>query len=108
MIRSRDHAIPLYNDAREAMGLSRATKWSDITNDTEVQQRLFNTYSNIDKVEAFFGGLAEDHINGSDFGELFYKSFYDQVKRMWMKVLFIFFLLNSCILMKNKNSFVRV
>ncbi|GES81430.1 heme peroxidase [Rhizophagus clarus] len=83
VIRSRDRAIPLYNDARYAMGLGRANDWSDITNDTDVQQRLIDTYSNdINKVEAFFGGLAEDHVNGSDFGELFYKSFYDQ----WVSV----------------------
>ncbi|CAG8663617.1 4652_t:CDS:10 [Rhizophagus irregularis] len=83
VIRNRDHAIPLYNDAREAMGLRRASEWSDITNDTEVQQRLISAYSNdIDKVEAFFGGLAEDHVKGSDFGELLYKSFYDQ----WLSV----------------------
>ncbi|CAG8456991.1 13944_t:CDS:10 [Funneliformis mosseae] len=62
VIRNRDHVIPLYNDAREAMGLKRATKWSDITNDTVVQSRLIETYSNdIDKVEAYLGGLAEDH-----------------------------------------------
>jgi hypothetical protein len=84
VIRNRDHAIPLYNDAREAMGLSRAREWSDITNDTDVQQRLINAYSNdIDRVEAFFGGLAEDHVKGSDFGELFYKSFYDQVGKFF-------------------------
>ena len=81
MVRSRDHAIPLYNDAREAMGLSRAIEWSDITNNTEVLQRLVDTYDNINDVEAFFGGLAEDHYKGSDFGELFYKSFYDQVRK---------------------------
>jgi hypothetical protein len=64
------------------MGLKRALKWSDITNNTEVQQRLIDTYEQIDKVESMFGGLAEDHINGSDFGELFYSSFYDQVKKL--------------------------
>src|SRR4051795_8165366 len=80
VIRSRDHAIPLYNDAREAMGLRRATEWSDITNDTEVQQRLIDTYGDINKVEALFGGLAESHVNGSEFGELFYTSFYNQVR----------------------------
>ena len=62
------------------MGLKRAIKWSDITDDTEVQQRLIDAYEDINKVEAIFGGLAETHINGSNFGLLFYKSFYDQVK----------------------------
>ncbi|CAI2168967.1 20040_t:CDS:10 [Funneliformis geosporum] len=63
VIRNRDHVIPLYNDAREAMGLKRATEWSNITNDPIVQNRLIETYSNdIDRVEAFIGGLAEDHM----------------------------------------------
>ena len=81
VMRSRDHVIPLYNDAREAMGLKRAVKWTDITNDIETVQRLIDTYGEIDRVEAFLGGLAEDHVKGSDLGELFYKSFYDQVRK---------------------------
>ena len=63
------------------MGFSRAKTWSDITSDPEVQQRLTDTYNNVDEVEAFIGGLAEDHTKGSDFGDLFYKSFYDQVSK---------------------------
>ena len=61
------------------MGLKRNLQWADITNDTKVQKRLVNTYAKIEKVEAYIGGLAEDHVNGSNFGELFYKSAYDQV-----------------------------
>ena len=101
MIRSRDRLIPLYNDAREAMGLKRAVKWSDITSDIEIAQRLIDTYGDIDRVEAFIGGLAEDHVKGSDFGELFYKSFYDQVRETARKL----YLQRICILTKTKFIF---
>ena len=43
--RGRDHGLPSYNDTREANGFGRATDWSDITSNTDMQERLYLTYS---------------------------------------------------------------
>ncbi|CAI2175626.1 490_t:CDS:10 [Funneliformis geosporum] len=77
-----DRGIPLYNDARAAFGLPKKTSWADISSDPDVQKRLEDTYGTVDRVEALMGGLAEDHINGGNYGELFYKSFSEQ----WLNI----------------------
>ncbi|CAI2171547.1 10820_t:CDS:2 [Funneliformis geosporum] len=78
VVRSRDRGMPLYNDAREAFGLTRKTQFTEISSNTEVQERLQAVYKSVDQVESFIGGLAEDHIKGSILGELFHKSFTQQ------------------------------
>ncbi|GBC07611.1 hypothetical protein RclHR1_07570007 [Rhizophagus clarus] len=81
-IRGRDHGILLYNDARQAFGLARKNSFAEISSDPDVQKRLQDTYTTVDRIEALIGGLAEDHVNGGNFGELFYKSFSEQ----WIKI----------------------
>ncbi|RIA86085.1 heme peroxidase [Glomus cerebriforme] len=78
-LRVRDRGIPLYNDVRNAYGLSRAEKFSDITSNTVVQARLQEIYSTVDSVEALAGALAEDHLVGSNFGPLIHTSMKEQV-----------------------------
>ncbi|RHZ69451.1 hypothetical protein Glove_283g157 [Diversispora epigaea] len=78
LFRGRDQGLPKYNQARVNFGFTKANDWSDITNDTEVQNRLNATYSNIDQVEALVGSLAEDHIEESNFGPLFLKNMKEQ------------------------------
>ncbi|RIA89934.1 heme peroxidase [Glomus cerebriforme] len=82
IVRSRDHGIPLYNDAREAFGLPRKTSWAQMSSDPDVQQKLQNTYASVDQVEALMGGLAEDHINGGNYGELISASFVETWTRI--------------------------
>ncbi|CAG8583688.1 12338_t:CDS:10 [Gigaspora margarita] len=77
-LRSRDRGMPMYNDVRAALGLNRANTWSDITKDVLVQKRLQSLYTSIDLVEAYVGGLAEDHLQGSNFGQLFQTSMIQQ------------------------------
>ncbi|CAG8535727.1 5775_t:CDS:10 [Dentiscutata erythropus] len=77
-MRGRDHGIPKYNDARQYFGLTRAQDWSDISSDPAVQSRLRNVYGTVDQVESFVGGLAEDHVPGSNLGPLFYHSYINQ------------------------------
>ncbi|CAN0319979.1 unnamed protein product, partial [Scytosiphon promiscuus] len=38
--------VPLYNDAREAYGLSRFSSFSEVTSDTTVQQLLADAHGN--------------------------------------------------------------
>ncbi|CAG8454369.1 2143_t:CDS:10 [Diversispora eburnea] len=78
LFRGRDQGLPKYNQARVNFGFTKANSWSDITNNTEVQERLNATYSNIDQVEVMVGGLAEDHISESNFGPLFLKNMIEQ------------------------------
>ena len=77
-LRVRDRGIPLYNDVRELYGFPRAKDFSDITQNTVVQERLKSLYSSVDEIEALVGGLAEDHYNNSNFGPLFQKSMQEQ------------------------------
>lgn len=52
--------VPTYNDAREAYGLSRATSFTDITNDTVVQTLLEDAYGgDVALLDALTGALAE-------------------------------------------------
>src|SRR5581483_1756286 len=81
-VRGRDHGVPLYNDAREAFGLTRKNSFTDISSDPDVQQRLQETYGTVDRIEALMGGLAEDHVNGGNYGELFNTSFSQE----WIKI----------------------
>ena len=68
--RGRDHGLPSYNDARRALGLTPAQRFSDISSNMSIQVRLSNAYGNVEDIDAWVGGLAEDHVNGAMMGEL--------------------------------------
>ncbi|MFA9408496.1 MAG: peroxidase family protein [Candidatus Dadabacteria bacterium] len=70
--RGRDHGLPKYNDVREQMGLSRAQSFQDISSDPDIQMRLLDAYGNVDNIDLWPGGLAEDPVSGSHLGELFH------------------------------------
>ena len=66
--RGRDHALPSYNDIRQRLGLRRARGFFDINSRVNVQSALTNVYRNVDRVEAWIGLIAEEHVAGSSFG----------------------------------------
>ena len=69
--RGRDHGIPLYNDMREAAGLARKNSISEITANASVRQALSTLYNNnVNLIDAWVGGLAEDHVPDASLGEL--------------------------------------
>ncbi|MEL7312935.1 MAG: peroxidase family protein [Pseudomonadota bacterium] len=71
--RGRDHGVGSYNDVREAIGLERYTSFDQITSDAEVQAALVAAYDNdVDRIDLWVGGLAEDTIGESQFGPLFH------------------------------------
>ena len=72
MQRGRDHGLPLYNDAREQMGLSRATSFQEINSDPDIQMKLQEAYGDVDSIDLWAGGLAEEPLAGSHLGELFH------------------------------------
>jgi peroxidase len=80
--RARDDGIGTYNQVREAYGLSPITSFSQITSNTVVQGELAAAYGTVDNIDPFEGGLAEDHLPGSDVGPLFQAIMVDQFKRL--------------------------
>ncbi|MDB5334067.1 MAG: heme peroxidase [Phycisphaerales bacterium] len=81
--RDRDNGIPNYNTLRVAMGLPAVTSFSQITTDVKVQQALAQAYpGGVNTIDAFEGGLAEDHVRGSDVGPLFQAVMVDQFTRL--------------------------
>ncbi|MEO1567551.1 MAG: peroxidase family protein, partial [Pseudomonadota bacterium] len=69
--RGRDHGVPGYNDMRAALGLTRVTQFGEITSDNDLAEALFDTYGDVNEIDLWVGGLAEDAVAGSQLGELF-------------------------------------
>jgi hypothetical protein len=80
--RGRDNGIPDYNTLRAAYGLPRVTSFAQITSNVQVQQELRQAYGSVDNIDAFEGGLAENHVAGSDVGPLFQAIMVDQFARL--------------------------
>ncbi len=80
--RGRDHGLPAYNDLREAVGLTRAKSFDDVTSDPVLQQKLITTYGTVNAIDAWIGGLAEDPVDGGMLGELFARIVVDQFERL--------------------------
>ena len=70
--RGRDHGLPRYNDVREQLGLPKATSYQDISSNPDIQNRLEEAYGDVDNIDVWVGGLAEDPVPGSHVGELFH------------------------------------
>ncbi|MCH9697404.1 MAG: peroxidase family protein [Gammaproteobacteria bacterium] len=68
--RGRDHGLPAYNTVREAFGLQPALQFSDISSDPDTQNALASVYPDIDDIDVWVGGLAEDPMPGALVGEL--------------------------------------
>lgn len=80
--RGRDHGLPTYNGARLGMGLPPAVTFADITNRPDVQASLAAAYGSVDEIDAWVGGLAEDHYGGAMVGELVFHVLKDQFERL--------------------------
>jgi hypothetical protein len=80
--RGRDHGIGSYNQVREGMGLAAVTSFAQITSNVTVQNELKEAYGNVNNIDAFEGGLAEDPVPGSDVGPLFQAIMVNQFTRL--------------------------
>jgi hypothetical protein len=80
--RGRDHGLASYNEARSAYGLAPATSFADITADPAAQAKLQAMYGSVDEVDAWVGGLAEDHAAGAMVGELVKSVLAHQFRRL--------------------------
>lgn len=82
MQRARDHGLPDYNRCRIDLGLQPKTKFSEITSDKKIQQDLKKVYKDVNDIDPWLGGLAEDHVEGANVGELIFTVLKDQFERM--------------------------
>ena len=81
--RGRDHGVPSYNDVRRAYGLTPVQSFADVSSDPAVQAKLTQAYGgDIDRLELWPGGLAEDHLPGAMLGETFHAIVADQFRRL--------------------------
>ncbi|CAN5582121.1 hypothetical protein BH20VER3_BH20VER3_12870 [soil metagenome] len=55
--------------------------FAEMTSNLDFQARLASAYSAPDDVDAWVGGLVEDHVNGGQFGETFFAIIKDQFTR---------------------------
>lgn len=80
--RGRDHGLPSYNDAREAMGMLRYSGFEAMTDSEMLRARLADAYDDVDAVDLWVGGLAETKLPGSALGELFHHMVVDQFEAL--------------------------
>lgn len=80
--RGRDHGLADYNAARVAFGLRPVTRFAEITKNPELQRALEQTYGNVNNIDLWVGGLAEDHAPGSSVGPTFQRILADQFQRL--------------------------
>lgn len=80
--RGRDHELPGYNEVRESLGLEKIESFHDISCDPEVVAKLKEVYDDVDQIDLWVGGLAEDHLEGSSAGETFTHILVDQFERL--------------------------
>lgn len=81
--RGRDHGLANFNQIRIEMGLAPIDSFADITSDPALQAALAEAYDgNVDNVDAWVGGLAEDHYVGASMGETNRAVLIDQFERL--------------------------
>lgn len=80
--RGRDHGLADYNTTRVAYGLEPIDSFDDITSYEDLQAALEQVYGDVDNIDLWVGGLAEDHLAGSSVGELVQTIVADQFERL--------------------------
>ena len=80
--RGRDLGVASYNDLREALGLARAESFAEVTSDPALALALEALYGDVDLLDAWIGGLAEDAHGDGLLGELFHTVVLDQFLRL--------------------------
>lgn len=80
--RGRDHGLPDYNQMRIDLGLDPVTDFSQVSSDEGIQATLESIYGDIDNIDPWIGGMAEDHVDGALVGELFFTIIKDQFESL--------------------------
>lgn len=66
--RGRDHAIPGYNQIRRLLKMRPVRTFAGITKNVNLRSALQSVYKSVERVEAWPGMVAEDHLEGSSLG----------------------------------------
>lgn len=69
--RGRDLGLGTLNETRLALGLKAYTSFAQITSDATTAAALEAAYGDVNKVELWIGGLAENHLPGAMVGQTF-------------------------------------
>ena len=69
--RGRDLGLGTLNETRAALGLTPYTTFAQITSDAATAEALQAAYGDVNKVELWIGGLAENHLAGAMVGQTF-------------------------------------
>jgi peroxidase len=80
--RGREQGLPGYNRVRQAYGLTPVTQFSQISSDPVVQAKLAQAYATVDDIDAWVGGICEDHLAGANVGALIAAALVDQFSRL--------------------------
>jgi hypothetical protein len=81
--RGRDHGLADYNTVRESYGLTKVTSFDQISSNTTTQNKLSELYDgNVDNIDLWVGGLAENHAPGAMVGETIQAVLADQFTRL--------------------------
>jgi hypothetical protein len=81
--RGRDHGLADYRQLRPAYGIPPANNFGQIPTTPELRSALQSLYANnINNLDAFVVGLAENHLPGSSLGPLFTNIIASQFQRL--------------------------
>ncbi len=80
--RGRDHGIADYNTVRKKYGLPPVSDFKEITKDTNVQEKLCSLYKDVNNIDLWVGGLAEDHAPNASVGPTFQRIIASQFERL--------------------------
>lgn len=69
--RGRDLGLGTLNETRIALGLKPYTSFAEITSDAATAAALKAAYGDVNNVELWIGGLAENHLSGAMVGQTF-------------------------------------
>jgi peroxidase len=76
--RGHDLGLGTLNQTREALGLAPYTSFDQLSSDPETAAAFEKAYGDIDAVDLWAGGLAEDHTEGAVIGPTFGRIIGDQ------------------------------
>lgn len=80
--RGREHGLPSFNQVRRDLGLRPYRRFGQIHPDPKVAARLHSIYPRVEDIDAWVGGLAEQHAAGALVGPTWRRVLIDQFQRL--------------------------
>lgn len=80
--RGRDHGLPDYNQCRINLGLKAKEDFKEVSSDNKTVKALKDVYEDVNIIDPWIGGLAEDFHNEANVGELIFIVLKDQFERL--------------------------